>query len=133
MSERDRPAEDDGRPARAVEAPRGGSPADRRRDPRIPAPPMQVSGECRNIMDVSLGGICLDLESPLESGACYLLLMTDALHYHTQELKARVIWRDEGRIGLQWEDLTDRQRRWLEARLSDWDREGLRAHVRAKV
>jgi hypothetical protein len=102
---------------------------ERREYPRELAPPMQVCGECRNVVDVSLGGICLDLELPVAPGRRYGLILADTLLHHSKELQAEVVWYTGGRAGLQWVDLTDDQTAWLRERCEEWDRDGLRAQI----
>jgi hypothetical protein len=106
-------------------------PSDRRRHPRHPAPPMFIAGECRNVVDVSLGGICVDMETRMETGTQCTLVVSDGGRYFWQELPAVVTWCRGGRIGFQWVNLSEEQEAWLVERLQDWDMDGLWAELAA--
>jgi len=93
---------------------------DLRRHPRIPEPPLQVSGVRGCVRDVSLGGFCLDTLEVLQPGEQYELILTDAWCPFPQQLRAAVVWCEEGRAGLEWVQLDQEQQRWLETRFDDW-------------
>src|SRR5262249_24465407 len=91
-----------------------------RKHPRIPEPPLHVSGERVTVLNISLGGIALLTGDPLEVGSRYELILTDAWHYFTNELCAEVVWCKANRAGLEGRGLSQEQQRWLEVRFEDW-------------
>jgi hypothetical protein len=92
----------------------------RRTHPRIAAPPLVISSFNATVMNVSLGGACLMTNQPLEVGDEYELIATDGVFFYTVELKGRVVWAREGRIGLKWVDSTEQQVQWLSERFDAW-------------
>jgi hypothetical protein len=72
------------------------------------------------VEDVSEGGVCLRVHTPLVVGDVYELLVTDGLRFFTQELRAQVMWVSRNLAGLRWVDLTHPQQLWLSRRFADW-------------
>ena len=95
--------------------------SNRREHPRIPEPPLYVSG-LGLVRDVSMGGISVFLEGSCRSGEQYDVVLTDAALFHTKSLKAEVVWASGRTAGLKWVDLSDDQLRWLKGRFSEWSR-----------
>jgi hypothetical protein len=99
-------------------------PAERRRHPRLPNPPLEVNTEGRlAVQDISRGGICLAAGQPLAVGSCWELILTDGILFFTQTMAAEVVWYRAGVAGLRWLDLDERQQQWLEERFRQWERE----------
>lgn len=93
----------------------------RREHPRIPEPPLHVSG-LGLVRDVSMGGMSVFLEGPCRCGEKYEVILTDATVFHTKSLMAEVVWAAGRTAGLKWVDLSDDQKRWLAARFHEWSR-----------
>ncbi len=100
------------------------APLRRRGAPRIEAPPLFVSGVPADVIDVSLGGICLRTRNPLALGQELDLVVSDGLCNFTTELRAQVVWCGRGRVGLRWLALSEAQLQWLRDRSATWLREG---------
>ncbi len=109
---------------RAVLPAASGSEADNRREVRLPAPPLFVSGIWATVYDVSLGGACLLLDEELTAGTRYDLILTDGVYRYTVDIQAEVVWCSGGRAGLRWVNVTARQQAWLRDRSQAWLDEG---------
>jgi hypothetical protein len=102
--------------------------AERRRYERITAPPMVVRNGDAVVVDVSEGGLCLELRKPGGDPGAYYLTLTDGLFCLGQDLRAEVRWTHERQVGLEWTNLNPDARvflrncfrRWTEERIPIW-------------
>jgi len=91
----------------------------RRQHPRLPSPPVHVSG-VDQVRDVSAGGMCVTLFAPRGAGEQDELILTDANCYYTRSLRAEVVWARGKLAGLRWVDPSEEELAWLNVRLGEW-------------
>jgi hypothetical protein len=80
------------------------------------------------VVDVSEGGLCLQLKKPAGERGAYYLTLTDGLFYLGHDLRAEVRWTYGQQVGLEWTNLTPDARvflrncfrRWTEERIPIW-------------
>lgn len=96
--------------------PRTGPGADRRIFPRFSAPTTVPGGGWSRVLDLSLGGACLEGSQPVERGERIDVILTDCVHFHTAMLEAEVVWQHGSRVGLRWVQAGEREQEWLENR-----------------
>ena len=94
--------------------------AERRGEPRIPSQRLRMGGPWAAVLDLSLSGAGLIVETPLQPGARCELVLVEGLLKTRQQIRAEVVWCRGGRAGLRWIDLTDDQRRWLRDCFAAW-------------
>jgi hypothetical protein len=92
----------------------------RRAHPRVPRPPLSVSGLWGRVQDISMTGICLHLDAPVRHGECYDLILTDEISGDYRWIQAEVIWCTADRAGLSWVDLSEDEEQWLVTRFQRW-------------
>ena len=88
---------------------------------RVEEPPLYASGLWATVHDVSVGGICLSLDTPVVPGAQYDLILTDGAAPYTAEIRAEVVWYRKDRAGLRWVDPSPEQQQWLVERFVEWE------------
>lgn len=97
---------------------------ERRWEPRISNPPLRIGGLPAVVSDVSLGGVCLVLSSPLALGERVGLALTDNIGPSTRQFRAEVLWQRGAQSGFRWLDLELEERRWLEGCIERWEAPG---------
>lgn len=90
--------------------------ADRRQFERVPVPTAVASGWDK-VVDLSMGGACLQGMESIQQGEKVDLILTDANLFHTAMIEAEVVWKNADRVGLRWLQMDDREHEWLRARL----------------
>ena len=101
-------------------APDDGARGCRRNHPRVPRPPLSVSGLSGRVQDISLTGICLVLDAPVQVGECYDLILTDELSGDYRWIQSQVMWCTDDRAGLAWVELSEDEETWLIHRFQRW-------------
>jgi hypothetical protein len=104
--------------------------ANRREHLRVEHPPLGVSGPRATVQNISLGGICLVLDTVAQRGDRFDLHLTDALSPAAQAMQGEVVWCKRGRAGLRWINQSPMQFLWLCERLNFWWSRGERFSVR---
>ena len=93
---------------------------ERREHPRVPNPGLEVNGIWADVHDVSLGGICLQVDAPLEPYRQCDMVLTDPGARSSRDFRAEVVWSRKGRAGFRWVELSEEQKQWLGERLEGW-------------
>ena len=101
----------------------------RRSDPRLEIPPLDVSAHWAAVRDISAGGISLLVDKPMATGERCELMLTDAFFHTTEELHAEVVWSWGACVGLKWVDQTEAQGKWLRSGFKRWRLKGLPVRV----
>lgn len=96
---------------------------DHRQYDRIAAPPMIVTNGDAVVVDVSEGGLCLELRSAEPASGAYYLTLTDGLFCLGSDLRAEVRWQRGNRVGLEWTGLGRDARRFLSNCFARWAHE----------
>ena len=91
-----------------------------RRYPRASGEHLEVRNLWATIENVSIGGICLRVSSPLPVGESYSLVLTDRRTGQSRNFVASVMWCAEGRAGLEWQGLSSELAAWLRPLLGVW-------------
>jgi hypothetical protein len=98
-----------------------GSAANRRRSERLSAIPLKSRGAVEGrIYDISRTGVSVETQSPLDAGAVIELELVDLATGMACPFQARVVWSREGRVGLEFTQMTAEQDGWLAARFVEW-------------
>lgn len=90
-----------------------GPPANRREAPRLSPNALAARGEWEQVIDISVGGACLERDAPLEPGTRLSVVLTDKNAQHSAMIDAEVVWQNGRRVGLRWVDLDEPLRHWL--------------------
>ena len=93
---------------------------ERRHAPRLPAPPVEVVNLSASVVNIGLGGICLQLPSPEEFVEERQLALRDRITGEEQSLSVKVVWIGPDRAGLLWHSLDARCSRWLQEGMVRW-------------
>ena len=99
-----------------ADARRHASGSDRRHYLRFNSPKVIASGEWDRVIDISLGGACLEGCVSPAAGDHITVIMTDEVLFHTAAIEAEVVWSAEQRIGLRWLELDPVGESWLQDR-----------------
>jgi hypothetical protein len=93
--------------------------AERREHRRVEEPAVGAD-ERTTVHNVSLGGICMSLETPVRQGDRLSLRLRARSSADGQEMRAEVVWSRRGRVGLRWVEQTPDQFFWLCQSLGFW-------------
>lgn len=94
-----------------------------RRHRRITTPPIVVRNAEACVVDISEGGVCLELDETPDPRGVYYLTLTDGLFYLGYDLRAEVRWIRGHRAGLEWTNLNDDSRVFLQRCFERWREE----------
>lgn len=97
--------------------------ANRRSSERIAEPLLTVSHWRATVRDVSVGGICLELDEPTRCEGLYHLTLTDGAYCFGKDVAAEVMWQRGKQVGFRWLRLTEDQQLWLNLCARTWERE----------
>lgn len=92
----------------------------RRNSARLPTPPVEVVNLPASVVNIGLGGICLQLPSPASFAEEQQLSLRDRLTGEEQSLSVKVVWVGPDRAGLLWHSLDAHCSRWLQESLARW-------------
>jgi hypothetical protein len=95
-------------------------PREKRRQYRLPYPPLFVDGIGALALDVSREGIGVLLDGPVRRGQRHRLRLRDAIDESEQEILVEVMWCTEQRAGCRWIGMTAEQETWIGRRFSAW-------------
>jgi hypothetical protein len=108
----------------AQSRPPGGSgeESERRRTPRYePGLPLEARGVARGrIHDISRTGAAIDSPDALDIGSQVDLELVDLPTGLGCNFRARVVWCQAGRVGLEFVNVTAEQDGWLASRFVEW-------------
>jgi hypothetical protein len=96
-----------------------------RRYRRFSAPPVLVRNADAVVVNISEGGVCLELPHPPDTRGAYYLTLTDGLFYLGHDLRAEVRWTRGNRVGMEWTNLSDEARLFLRRCFQRWTEEQL--------
>lgn len=97
--------------------------ANRRQSERIAEPLLTISHWRATVRDVSVGGICLELDEPTRCEGLYHLTLTDGAYCFGKDVPAEVMWQRGNQVGFRWVRLTEDQETWLSLCSRSWHRE----------